>query len=154
MISPPELCREKMAAEMRALEGERADLSMETSFLKGKLKQAQDEHEACTLEADALRLRISKATQVLRARCLSDVLVAAVDLAQTQLGELGAACRLQRRWQRIRCSASAHIFYPLHRRSHRLTPHRVCAGLHADSGAPRGPDQGDRSAARCARCAE
>lgn len=59
------MSREKMAAEMRQLEGEKCDLSIEVTFLKDKLKQARDESEARTLEADTLKLRIAKATQVL-----------------------------------------------------------------------------------------
>jgi hypothetical protein len=53
-----------MAAEVRNLEGEKADLSVEAAFLKSKLKEAVDEAGARTDEADALRLRIAKATQV------------------------------------------------------------------------------------------
>ena len=49
---------------MRQLEGEKFDLSIEVTFLKDKLKQARDESEARTLEADTLKLRIAKATRV------------------------------------------------------------------------------------------
>lgn len=57
-------CRDKMAAEVRNLEGEKNDLGMELAFLKAKLRQAQNEVETHMSDADALRVRINKATQV------------------------------------------------------------------------------------------
>jgi hypothetical protein len=53
-----------MASDMRQMEGEKFDLSIEVTFVKDKLKQARDESEARMLEADNLKLRIAKATQV------------------------------------------------------------------------------------------
>ena len=55
--------RDRMAAEVRNLEGEKADLSVEAAFLKSKLREAQEDADARTEEADQLRLRIAKATQ-------------------------------------------------------------------------------------------
>jgi hypothetical protein len=50
---------------MRQMEGEKFDLGIEVTFLKGRLKEAKGENEARTAEADALKLRMAKATQVL-----------------------------------------------------------------------------------------
>jgi hypothetical protein len=49
---------------MRQLEGEKFDLGIEVTFLKGRLKESKEENEARTSEADALKLKIAKATQV------------------------------------------------------------------------------------------
>lgn len=70
MIVPPTAAvalsrRDQLVAEMRQMEGEKFDLGIEVTFLKGRLKEAKEENEARTAEADALKLRIAKATQVL-----------------------------------------------------------------------------------------
>ena len=57
------MCREKLAGEIRQLEGEKFDLGIEVTFVKDKFKQAKAEKEVLLEEIDALRVRMAKATQ-------------------------------------------------------------------------------------------
>jgi uncharacterized protein (DUF3084 family) len=52
-----------MALELRQMEGEKFDLSIEATFVKDRLKQVQDEKEALIKELDNLNIRFAKATQ-------------------------------------------------------------------------------------------
>jgi hypothetical protein len=57
------VCREKAAAELRALEAESFDLSIEVSFLKDKLQHGREENDSLLQQIDTLKLRTAKASQ-------------------------------------------------------------------------------------------
>eukprot|EP00803_Ostreobium_quekettii_P004541 evm.model.scf_265.7 EVM.evm.TU.scf_265.7 scf_265:94108-94853(-) len=54
---------EKLEAELKLLESEKADLGIECSFLKDKLKQSREENGTRRKDVEAVKARLEKASQ-------------------------------------------------------------------------------------------